>query len=109
MTETTSTVQRFRKVPVVIEAMRFERDPAPVIEWINSESDGDIAREGGRDEHGPLVIIETLEGPMFARRGDWVIRGVAGEFSPCKPEIFDVTYEAVKEGFTLTKEEDDGE
>lgn len=43
---------------------------------------------------GPLVIeIETLEGTMRAEPGDWIIRGVKGEFYPCKPDIFEATYE----------------
>jgi len=42
-----------------------------------------------------LVVIQTLEGTMQASPGDWIIRGVAGEFYPCKPDIFEATYEAV--------------
>lgn len=41
------------------------------------------------------VMIRTLEGDMRAREGDWIIRGVQGEFYPCKPDIFEETYEAV--------------
>ena len=41
------------------------------------------------------LIIETLEGDMQAKRGDWIIKGVAGEVYPCKPEIFNATYEEV--------------
>ena len=41
-----------------------------------------------------LTRIKTLEGEMYADVGDWIIRGVAGEFYPCKPDIFDATYEA---------------
>lgn len=43
------------------------------------------------------VIIETLEGNLYARQGDWIIRGVNGEFYPCKPDIFEKTYEEVFE------------
>ena len=41
----------------------------------------------------PILKIQTLEGVMVARFGDWIIRGVQGEFYPCKPEIFEATYE----------------
>lgn len=41
------------------------------------------------------IYVPTLEGSLFAAPGDWIIRGVAGEFYPCKPEIFEATYEAV--------------
>lgn len=47
--------------------------------------------ESGRDE---TLLIQTLEGVMEARPGDWIIKGVAGEFYPCKPDIFEATYEA---------------
>ena len=42
--------------------------------------------------------ISTLEGDMFADRGDWIIKGVKGEYYPCKPDIFEATYEVVKDG-----------
>lgn len=42
------------------------------------------------------VIIKTLEGEVIASRGDWIIRGVNGEYYPCKPDIFEKTYEEVK-------------
>ena len=41
----------------------------------------------------PLLVIQTLEGDMSAALGDWIIKGVKGEFYPCKPDIFEVTYE----------------
>lgn len=44
---------------------------------------------------GPYLIIETLEGDHIVRAGDWVIRGITGEFYPCKPDIFEQTYEKV--------------
>ena len=43
------------------------------------------------------VIIETLEGNHYAREGDWIIRGINGEFYPCKPDIFEKTYVEVKQ------------
>ena len=52
------------------------------------------AAVGGEPE---IKAIETLEGTMWAQPGDWIIKGVQGEFYPCKPDIFEATYEIVKE------------
>ena len=84
----------FRKKPVVIEARQFEvsdkRDltngPA-VAEWCGGHYLNDAL--------GPCILIETLEGQMRADPGDWIIKGVKGEFYPCKNDIFAATYEAV--------------
>ncbi len=43
--------------------------------------------------NAPILKIETLEGVMAANIGDWIIKGIAGEFYPCKPKIFDATYD----------------
>lgn len=50
----------------------------------------------GNDEFGFFVSIPTLEGVMKARNNDWIIRGIHGEYYPCKPDIFNLTYEKVK-------------
>ncbi len=77
--------QRFRKKPIVIEAMLFDTmdyDGAlDVVKWCG----GTAVDQGCR--------IDTLEGDMLASPGDWIIRGAKGEFYPCKPDIFDATYE----------------
>ena len=56
-----------------------------------------VAWCGGRpvDFDGHVIAIDTLEGEMHADPGDWIIRGVQGEFYPCKPDIFEATYEPV--------------
>jgi hypothetical protein len=77
---------KYRKKPVVIEAVRFAfpmsgRDLA---KWCG----GTFEPESG------YILIDTLEGTMTAHPGDWIIQGVKGEFYPCKPDIFDATYEA---------------
>lgn len=82
---------RFRKKPVVIEAVQYLGN--------NSE---EVCRVLGM-EHGKHVrwtetggmLIVTLEGDMLARVDDWIIKGVKGEFYPCKPDIFAATYEPV--------------
>jgi len=79
---------RFRKRPVVIEAARVNGVSGAwmVMRWIE--------QNGGRcDKNQDGLSIETMEGWMHASHGDWVIRGVAGEFYPCKPDIFEQTYE----------------
>lgn len=73
----------FRKKPVVIEATQFipgETDDIPGIEW----------------DHATMPFIRTLEGPMRISPRDWIITGVKGEKYPCKPDIFEATYEAVE-------------
>ena len=50
------------------------------------------------DPDAVTITIETLEGDMLARKGDWIIKGVAGECYPCKPDIFERTYEPVARG-----------
>ncbi|WP_449278005.1 hypothetical protein [Leucobacter sp. GX24907] len=81
--------KRYRKKPVEIEAMQFvEGDHVDVMEW--------IIRNGGDAAiafHTNHVEITTLEGVMTAQPGDYVIRGVQGEFYPCKPDIFEATYD----------------
>lgn len=85
---------RFRKKPVIIEAYPLPEEgelAEPFMEWArevdfqNFHSDAD---EG--------IIIQTLEGDMRADPGDYVIKGVKGEFYACKPDIFRLTYEAVE-------------
>lgn len=103
------TAQKFRKKPVVIEAMQWTwaggaAAATPIIQWVldgggtaryREAVDIDTAAEQRRfmREH---IAIDTLEGTVWASVGDWIIRGVQGEFYPCKPDIFAATYEAVE-------------
>lgn len=81
----------YRKKPVVVEALRLDRDSAALAErWC-----------GGRIVYTPAgkqsgIDIATLEGVMHASFGDYIIMGTEGEFYPCKPGIFEATYEACK-------------
>ena len=78
----------YRKKPVVIEAMQLdETNAADVAGWCG----GQVSPAG--ITFGTCVFIDTLEGTMRADGGDWIIRGVQGEFYPCKPGIFAATYE----------------
>ena len=79
---------KYRKKPVVIEAIQFNgRNSADIHEFC-----GDKVREPvGKD----YLEIETLEGIHIASPGDYIIKGIKGEFYPCKPDIFEMTYEPV--------------
>lgn len=78
----------YRKKPVVIEAHQNIYKSAE--EWLAQWCGGKAAGNGS-------IFIPTLEGVMEARLNDWIIRGVQGEFYPCKPDIFDATYELVED------------
>lgn len=104
MTDEISKVVQYRKRPVVIEAMRFDgtkSSAAAICTWAN---DGDVNKgyedptitystRGDRPGEAFDMVIWTLEGDMTASPGDWIIKGVKGEFYPCKPDIFAATYE----------------
>ena len=89
-------MMKFRKRPVEIEAMRYDghwTSAGAIQEWAKSHGSNAVVV----DNFGNWLDIETPEGRMKVSHGDWVIRGVAGEFYPCKPDIFAATYEAVEE------------
>ena len=79
-------IKKFRKKPVIIESVQWDGTNGEVIkEFVKSDY----------TENGNELIIHTLEGDMTASLGDWIIKGVKGEFYPCKPDIFENTYEEV--------------
>ncbi len=88
-------MSHFRKKPVVVEARQLNNDSMwDIWAWL-----GDDASEWSWDEpDNPwgerYIEIQTLEGKVKAQDGDWVVKGVKGEFYPCKPDIFALTYEA---------------
>jgi hypothetical protein len=69
---------KYRKKPVVIEAVEFKPNP----------TDADVNE----------LMASTLEGEHLASPGDFIIKGVKGEYYPCKPDIFAATYDAVPMG-----------
>jgi hypothetical protein len=98
---------RYRKKPVVIEATQWDGSvtgATTILEWIfdskpsgagryvDSESNAHLSGE----PTGDLIKLDTLEGTMSAQPGDFIIRGIKGEFYPCKPDIFEATYEPVE-------------
>jgi len=99
----------FRKKPVEIEARKWPNcrnspkgrdEAAEIVKWIaGPSSDLDDPQQWGCEYFvdavdGLCLLINTLEGQMKAVHGDWIIKGVNGEFYPCKPDIFEKTYEA---------------
>lgn len=80
----------FRKKPVVIQAIQWDGARADLV----TDFMGSSPRFGDGPK-GYSVYIDTLEGEYRADPGDWIIRGVQGEFYPCKPGIFEATYDAV--------------
>lgn len=85
---------KYRKKPVIIEAIQFEDNSDRIIE-IHEFMGGDTIRVNYEDKDNPYLKIETLEGTMKASVGDYIIKGVNEEFYPCKPDIFEKTYERV--------------
>lgn len=85
-----SIVGKYRKKPVTVKAIQWTDDNfEEVVKFIGSE------HEGG-DLKGTYVFINTLEGVMIARRGDYIIRGVKNECYPCKQDIFEETYDLIE-------------
>jgi hypothetical protein len=86
-------IEKFRKKPVVVEAHRLTiNNINKIAEWCRGSVKGiklPIEEQ--------VIDIETLEGTMRADVGDWIIKGVNGEFYPCKPDIFEKSYEPVGE------------
>lgn len=93
-------MSKYRKKPVVIEAFKFYVDPMP--DWFSDKvtTNDVVLRNCNFNRYSideAYCEINTLEGVMIGRGGDFVIRGVNGEVYPCKPDIFAKTYEEVAE------------
>lgn len=93
---------KYRKKPVVIEAFRMGIDPRP--DWFTQAvTDNWIRTYTDDPDQDPFTftktycLIDTLEGKMKGDYGDFIIKGVQGEIYPCKPDIFEQTYEQVIE------------
>lgn len=101
---------KYRKKPVIIEAVQYIRgQEVPAVEFLGGydrnihevrigEYETDVAKfTMDWYDQGCSIDIKTLEGLMHVSDGDWIIKGVNGEFYPCKPDIFEKTYEKVEE------------
>ncbi len=83
----------YRKKPVEIEAIQFEDTSERILEIATFV--GRDLRVNYGDKNNPYIPIETLEGTMKANVGDYIIRGIKGEYYPCKPDVFEATYDRV--------------
>jgi len=115
--ETRGGAMKYRKKPVVIEAVQLRWDTwSEMCDFAGVGKLGDGKPEGcyvdvdgnamqnnqTSDRMG--LLIPTLEGLMVASENDWIIKGVKGELYPCKPDIFELTYEPVSETISAVKE-----
>ncbi len=105
---------KYRKNPIVIDAWQFDGSVASFEHFV-ADALGSSVVISGTDKHGQptvtfsgatgalaqvilagtTIVIPTLEGDMEASAGDWIIRGVKGEYYPCKPDVFAASYQAV--------------
>jgi len=93
---------KYRKKPVVMEAIQYKGCITDDIknftnECIKVEYTVGTSEDGGYFQQYTRVTISTLEGEMLVSDGDYIIKGVNGEFYPCKPDIFKKTYEKLEE------------
>lgn len=103
-------IKKFKKRPVVIEALLLENSDSSIQEamsFMNLVIDSGLKKIDPEDNEEKIldyfdicknkggIEISTLEGVMKANFGDWIIKGVNGEFYPCKPDIFEKTYEEI--------------
>lgn len=78
---------KYRKKPVIVEAVQYKGNNVnEIVEFTGKHN----------IDYGDRLKIKTLEGDMIANINDYIIRGVSGEFYPCKPDIFEQTYEVVE-------------
>ena len=83
---------KYRKKPVIVEAVQWDGKNVPW-SFFGAPHDDAINIASQSDVLSSHLLIKTLEGIMTATAGDWIIKGVKGEFYPCKPDIFAATYE----------------
>nr|DAU41159.1 MAG TPA: PGDYG protein [Caudoviricetes sp.] len=88
---------KFRKKPVVVEAVRFQPNEHETFSEIPCWLEEAFALGSVMWETKESLIISTLEGDHLVSTGDYIIRGIKGELYPCKPDIFNQTYEKVEE------------
>ena len=88
-------ISKFQKKPVVIEAINYDgKNGLDINKWSGGQVVESPVLEATSDNPtGHYLQIKTLEGTMIAIVNDWIIKGIAGEFYPCKPQIFFNSYE----------------
>lgn len=85
---------KYRKKPIVIEAVQYVKGDESFFDWIKAEKVSYFYR---CEQGGNKLMVKTLEGDMHVSPDDFLIKGIKGEFYPCKPDIFEATYEKVEE------------
>ena len=92
---------KYVKKPVVIDAIQITRENIDdVIDFVSSKDSVIVPSFVDFEKTTPIYFIHTLEGVMRACVGDWIIKGIKGEFYPCKPDIFNATYKPIDDGAT---------
>jgi len=93
-------IQKYKKKPIIIEAVQCvePNTPMALANWCGGKACG-----VGNISANQWIEIETLEGTMRANYKDWIIKGIGGEFYPCKPHIFKETYDALHENDGVKK------
>ena len=102
--KTVNDMKQYRKKPVTIEAVQFDGlNPTEIKDFVGENCEVEIY---DNDVTPPVarIVIHTLEGDMEVSKGDYVIKGVKGEFYPCKPGIFQQTYESAETQKELEEE-----
>lgn len=84
---------KYKKKPIIVEAIQLLNDDYSIEECLNVFITDDDIKTVKNDKH---IRIQTLEGDMKASFGDYIIKGVNEEFYPCKPDIFEKTYESIE-------------
>ena len=88
---------KYRKKPVVVDAWKFTRkalENKP--EWLVYDEKKVVGKSDSFTGDVVMLLLNTLEGHLWATEGDYIIKGVKGEVYPCKPDIFEQTYEEVE-------------
>jgi hypothetical protein len=80
---------KYRKKPIIIEAVQWKDNVSEMTTFLSASDRKTYFKPEG-------IVIDTLEGEMLASLGDYIIKGVQGEYYPCKPDIFEATYEKVE-------------
>lgn len=90
---------QFRKKPIVIEAFKVTPESIANVEswpdWLTKAWNTSFEQVGSVFPVSSVICVHTLEGSLTVSYGDWLIQGVKGELYPCKPDIFEATYEPV--------------
>lgn len=86
---------KYRKKPVVIDAIQLNEQNVDAIKDFCGDSIVILYSDSSLEEGKLSAMVKTLEGTMIAKFNDYIIKGVNGEFYPCKPDIFEKTYEPV--------------